>query len=356
MPLKLPKLHLLELATEPGIKNFLFLLVLWYAGIVMYTMLGPSPWTFVFRMVYYTKWSWLNFVLTYTLAVWAIPYSLKHQKYITHVVTIVVCLGAYILARYLYHTYLEPEYYTTYSAKNEKSPYPWYEIVQFEFTRGAQFVFIAYAFRLFIDRVLLERNRRALEQAKLKSELATLRYQLSPHFLFNALNSIYAMALRKSDLTADALLKLSDMFRYVLHQQDELVPIGQEIEHLKRMIDFEHIRFPNSAILTRWQIQPGTEHMMVPPLLLSTFVENAFKHGDPRTNEQPISIRLNLSKQKLEYVVVNPISRSNPENGHAKGLGLYNLGKRLQLTYPDNHFVETVERDWLFFAKIEINL
>jgi LytS/YehU family sensor histidine kinase len=265
-------------------------------------------------------------------------------------------LAVFILIRYLNNLFWLKEYYISYGPNNNKYQQKFLEITMIEAFRGIQFIFIAFSYRLVLDRTIMEKNKRELEKAKLKSELATLRFQLNPHFLFNAFNSLYSMALKKSDSTADALLKLSDMFRYVLQQNEELVHISNEVEHIERLISFEKIRFPESCVILHVDIAPSQRNLMMPPLLLATFVENAFKHGDPGTEDSPISVRLIVTDKKLSYTVINNVSFSNPEGEHRDSFGLSNLRRRLDILFPDNFTLEYTQMENHFFAKMEVNL
>lgn len=347
---------LLTLATKPGWKNFFFLLLLWYAGITVYGLLSNTPDSMLYRYGFYSKFSWPNFVLTYLLAIWVIPYGLKSNKPGKHILLVLLSLAGYCFIRYLNNQYWNPEYYLGYTVKDKASAMPAWNIIKMETLRGLQFVFIAYAYRLLLERVIFLRDRKELEKAKLEAELSALRYQLNPHFLFNSINSIYYLAMRKSDRTPDALLKLADILRYVLNQNDEWISIDKELEYVSHMIGFEKIRFPEGRFDLNVDIVPSRKHMLIPTMLLTPFVENAFKHGDPASAENPVTIRLSITDDLLSYTVTNPIDTSNADPGKRNGLGLENLRRRLNIIYGDRYLIEVKEIDNCYLAKLEVNL
>jgi hypothetical protein len=347
---------MIKLATKPGWKNFFFLLLLWYAGITVYGSLSNSPDSMLYRYAFYTKFSWPNFVLTYVLAIWVIPYGLKADKPMKHILLVVLSILGYCLIRYLNNSYWNPDYYVGYTAKNETYAMSLWHILKMETLRGLQFVFIAYAYRLLLERVIFLRDKKELEKAKLEAELSALRYQLNPHFLFNSINSIYYLSMKKSDRTPDALLKLADILRYVLTQDEEWISIDKELEYISHMISFEKIRFPEGQFNLNVEIAPSGKHMLIPTMLLTPFVENAFKHGDPASRENPVNIRLNITDESLSYTVVNPVDTSNSDPDRKNGIGLENLRRRLNIIYKDKYHMEVKEIDNYFFAKLDINL
>jgi LytS/YehU family sensor histidine kinase len=229
------------------------------------------------------------------------------------------------------------------------------EIISAETMRGLQFIFIAYAYRFIFDWVIIERVKRKLENEKLKSDLALLRYQLNPHFLFNTINDIYYLAIIKSDKTAEALLKLSDLLRYVLHEKEDWVPLEKEIKHLQQFVELHHFRFPDDVV--KMNIENGTNlsSYQIPPLLLTTFVENAFKHGEPGTAEKPVMISIKVHDKVLSYKVLNPIGVATSKDD-SSGIGKPNLEKRLNLLYPGKHKISFNQENGTYIAQLELQL
>jgi LytS/YehU family sensor histidine kinase len=164
------------------------------------------------------------------------------------------------------------------------------------------------------------------------------------------------MALKKSDSTPAALLKLADIFRYVLQEKSEMVTLEKEMDHVKHLISFEKIRFPDSVINFQCELEPANKWLQVPPLMLTAYVENAFKHGDPGTEERPVSIHLKIVNNKLFYSVINPVGTSHTEPEVESGIGLVNLGKRMSILYGSRCLMECESMGEFYSAKLEIDL
>lgn len=205
------------------------------------------------------------------------------------------------------------------------------------------------------DWFVKDRRARILEKEKLQAELTLLRYQLNPHFLFNTINDIYYLALIQSDKTADAILKVSDLLRYVLDEKGDQVSLDKEINHLKEFIRLQEFRFPDQFICVKMDIAEDTHHYQIAPLLLLTFVENAFKHGEPGTQEEPVRIRLSVHNKQLVYEVVNKINNNTTKDA-TTGIGLNNLRRRLSLLYPNRHQLSLREENHYFTAHLQIEL
>lgn len=206
----------------------------------------------------------------------------------------------------------------------------------------------------------LERENRILilSQEKTKAELQFLRSQMQPHFFFNVLNDLYAMALKQSDKTADMILKLSDLMRYVLQESTaDVVPIQKELNYIRNYIDLEKLRYGNRFSVDL-QVKGNVSECLVAPLLLLPFVENAFKHSS--TNEMSgvwISIEIMIDNQELTLVVTNSY---NPEilksNLISSGIGIKNICQRLDILYPARHTFVTEKNDNSYKSTLKINL
>ena len=205
------------------------------------------------------------------------------------------------------------------------------------------------------DWFVKDRETRILQQEKTNAELALLRYQLNPHFLFNTINDIYYLALIQSASTADALLELSDLLRYVLHNKDEKVSVYKEIEYLKQFIKLHLFRFTDDVIVLKTDIdEPGRE-CMIAPLVLSTFLENACKHGQLGTEEIPITALIEIKNKQLLYRVENVIDEGKVKDA-TSGIGLPNLQRRLSLLYPGHHTISLQEKNGKYIAELQIDL
>jgi two-component system, LytTR family, sensor kinase len=200
-----------------------------------------------------------------------------------------------------------------------------------------------------------ERKKNQAEREKSIAELAALKSQLNPHFLFNTLNSIYYLALRKSDSTPDIVLKLSDLMRFVLTEtKAEFIPLEKEIDSIRQYIDLQKLRITDKTQIN-FEITGEITDQKVAPLLLLPFVENAFKFGISAHSYTQISIFLSVMKEKLSFIIRNSkIRQMTP--GETTGTGLKNVRQRLQLSYPGKHALKIQETESVFAVELKIIL
>lgn len=166
-----------------------------------------------------------------------------------------------------------------------------------------------------------------------EQELKYLKNQIHPHFLFNTLNTIYGLALKKSPEVPDIILKLSNLLDYILYQASKPeVPLIDEITHLEQYIDLEKIRF-NDTLKVTFTKEIANEDIFVAPLLLLPFVENAFKHGNIIDGFLNVTIHISVNDNELHFSIKNTFN----ENISKEGLGLINLKDRLDILYPENY-------------------
>lgn len=207
-------------------------------------------------------------------------------------------------------------------------------------------VILVSAFKLLIYNLdALDKNK-SLENKILDSnlemkvqELQYLKKQIHPHFLFNTLNTIYGLALKKSEDTPDTILKLSNLLDYILYQINKpRVNLIDEVLHIKEYIDLEKIRFQDSLIVS-YNYEGIDENTEVAPMLLIPFIENAFKHGEIIDGFLTIDINLKIVKNQLCFSIENT-SFSNTEKDDKVGIGLSNIQKRLDLLYNYNLKIE----------------
>jgi hypothetical protein len=194
-----------------------------------------------------------------------------------------------------------------------------------------------------------------LEQDRADAEVAYLKAQINPHFLFNTLNSIYAMAIDKSDATADAIVKLSGMMRYVLNESgQEYVSLEKEMNYLSDYMDLQRTRLGDTVAL-QFAISGDPRGKRIAPLLLITFIENAFKHGLNPEEDASIAIDLQIKTDELEMYVTN--RKVLPTAMEATdGIGIGNALQRLKLQYPGRHTlkIEETQHDFRVWLSLKI--
>ncbi len=199
------------------------------------------------------------------------------------------------------------------------------------------------------------RNQELIIEKKV-SELNYLKSQTNPHFLFNTLNGIYVLAREKSDVTADTVLRLSDILRYMLYvTQSEQVPLRQEVQIMEDYIELEKLRYDGSLNVS-FDVSIDDPQQMIPPLLFIHLVENAFKHGASEAlTHSFISIDLTVQKEKLRFSIRNSVVQNDSPNTIKENIGLTNLRRQLSLLFTDYQLDLQRTAD-SFTANLTINL
>lgn len=212
---------------------------------------------------------------------------------------------------------------------------------------------LSIVYRLGFDAVKRQQELKERDAEKLASELQFLRARISPHFFFNVLNNLVAMARAKSDRLEGSLLRLSDLMRYVLYEASgDRVPVEREIEYLKSYIELQKMRFEDIRISVN--IHNGSPQHTIEPLLLIPFVENAFKHGTGSINDPFIDIRLSVENFRLRLDISNSVG--NPGSDRNSGIGLKNAQRRLRLAYPERHELSIREERDIFRVNLILEL
>jgi two-component system, LytTR family, sensor kinase len=209
-------------------------------------------------------------------------------------------------------------------------------------------------FRLAYSFIRNQNEKKALENANLNAEVNFLKSQINPHFLFNTLNGIYSQAHSKSEHTEYSILKLSELLRYVLYDSgEEKVDLVKDISYLTNYIELQKIRLSQKVKIV-YEVKGKPEGKQIAPLLLITFVENAFKHGISYTNPSVIDISIVIFEKTLTLVVSNPVVEINSFVGN--GLGLKNVRRRLDLLYSGKYLLDIVHNDSLYIVTLKMNL
>ncbi|MHA6247999.1 sensor histidine kinase [Pontibacter sp. CAU 1760] len=217
---------------------------------------------------------------------------------------------------------------------------------------GLVTVFISSALKVTGNYIRNERRNKELETQKLITELAYLKSQVNPHFLFNTLNNIYALAYKQHPETPDAIMKLSLLMRYMLYESnDALVSLEREVEHINNFIDLQKLRLREQTSI-QLQVQGNLQGKQIAPMLLMTLVENAFKHGLVSKNEVGINMHLDVHEDHLLFSTLN--NTSSHKKREFGGIGLENLQRRLDLLYPGRHELTLKEQEGTFYAGMKI--
>ncbi|HNU87225.1 MAG TPA: histidine kinase [Ferruginibacter sp.] len=214
---------------------------------------------------------------------------------------------------------------------------------------------LALTIKLVRSNIRQKETEQEIIKKKLETELQFLKAQTNPHFLFNTLNNIYALARKKSDDTADVVMKLSKLLRFMLYEsQKQFIHIKDEVQVLDDYIELERIRY-NEKLKLGFNRSIDDESQLIAPLILLPFVENAFKHGASESRfDSYISIRLVLRQQQLEFCIENSKSE-DPASIIPAHIGLNNIRRQLELLYP-GHQLEIESAGNRFMVSLKINL
>ncbi|HEY4650378.1 MAG TPA: sensor histidine kinase, partial [Pontibacter sp.] len=280
---------------------------------VLDVLIGITYWLLIF----YINWLLL------------IPRFLARNQLMLYIAAVVALLMLYGLVKSPVDYFLFRDF-----NPNMESVYSSERLLQYGLG-GLVLVFISSGLKVTGNYIRNERRNKELENQKLVAELAYLKSQVNPHFLFNTLNNIYSLAYKQSPETPDAIMKLSLLMRYMLYESnDTLVSLGKEVEHIHNFIDLQKLRLREHTSI-KFNIQGEIENKRIAPMLLMTLVENAFKHGLVSKNEIGILLNLIVGDNYLLFSTVNNIStHKKREFG---GIGLQNLRQRLNLLYPKSH-------------------
>lgn len=231
------------------------------------------------------------------------------------------------------------------------------DIFRFFFFPGVFFIVAGTLFRLVVNQFGREREQQQRQAEQLTSELKFLRSQVNPHFLFNVLNNLVALARKKSDQIEPALIKLSGLMRYMLYEAgNQSVPLDREVAYLTDFIDLQQLRF-GSTVAVNAELCRIESSRIIEPMLLIPFVENAFKHGTGWVTDPYITIRLRLDGVTLYFSVENRYNPDQPEpKDHQSGIGLANVRKRLPLLYPGRHLLRITDEGGIYSVHLSLQL
>jgi len=284
----------------------------------------------------------LQFLLSVIIIQLLVPYLLSKKKIFLFIfgtlVSIYLMQTLYSIVRIHYFQVNYPQYY------GKRPPYILWERMTsvIAFINNITWLAFPSIILLAIKYYRDQKDIVALKEQKKTTELNLLKNQLNPHFLFNTLNNLYALALKKSDKTPEVIAKLSEILDYMLYQcKDNYVSINKEIELLENYIALEKVRYGNRVeVVFEKSIQ---NNVNIAPLILLTFVENAFKHGvSQELNKGLIELYISATEEEVVFKLKNSKPKTSVENGtrDKKSIGMQNSEKQLDLLYPNAYQLE----------------
>lgn len=325
------------------------------AGWVLYTLFwaavsSPRPLTLL-SVATSAIFTLFNAAAVYTLLLVLVPRLLKKRRYwqFALALALLLALASALLAGALYGWFslVEP-------ALLEVFFHPGNLAVKAVIGSTLTATFPALGVYLIIEWIRVERHNRQLREEKLQAELNVLKNQLNPHFLFNALNSIYFLIKKDPDAAAEALAGFSNLLRYQLYLADaERIPLRQELDYLEQYIQLARLRQPAGLNLTL-ALPRQLNGEQIPPLLLFPLVENAFKHVARKDGE--ICIEASVEGEELRFYIRNNTGLQRRPEADNGGIGLQNVRRRLKLAYPQKHNLDVRDEGRWFEVHLKLNL
>lgn len=334
-------LHVKKLGRQAITNPILSHSLWWFVYLTFNLLLSSLEQDFVFpdTLVYKISHFIICVCLLYLHAIFILNRTLSLKKYLICLGATVAMLAAFCLVSYLLDRFLE--------VLNLRIIIPYFSKPGVYFPAsiltGATFILYSFAYWIlenFISaerqRSIIELHKERLDKAFLKTELTGLKSQINPHFLYNTLNFFYAQSIHYSKNLSKGIMLLSEMMRYALKDDDSegKVALEKEVQHIYNFIEINQLRF-NNRLQVFFEINGNLRYRRIMPLVLITFVENAFKYGELNDPDNPLIIRLTLFENQLNFKTHNLKCKSSYEK--SEGIGLTNTRRRLALGYPNNH-------------------
>lgn len=344
--------------TSQNIRLSLLHLLLWivYIGYESFLLLFVDT-------IHFSFWeTGLNFalyaLLFYTNGSLLLPWLYRRRQYLLFGVLLLVMFGAYALLRYALNSYVLPTLGVTMMRPLGSAKLLWAQTL----SRGIYFLMLSFAYWFASNAVQLEKQKRRQEEqlrltekSLLEAELLSLKSQINPHFLFNALNLFYSQVYPLSESTARGILLLSNIMHYALKETEPngKVMLEEEVHHLQNYIDLNQLRYSH-RLQIRFDLVGNSQFLMILPLVLITFVENCFKHGELFDAQAPLLIRLTLTNNRLHLHTSNK-KRHGPKE-KSTGIGLANTRKRLEAVYPNRHSLHVENGSEYYTCNLTLDL
>ncbi len=302
----------------------------------------------------------------------AVPHTLLKNKPVLALLSFIVCIYLWILLNHYLliviadHFNVQSPYYARGLKSNKQETIAYvlsprnffvglipvfYSISPFFFTKILFSIVRSYSKSFKSDKKAIE-----LQMDKLNLEKDFLKAQLNPHFLFNTLNNLYGLSLRKDAKTPQVITQLSEMMRYTLYESNaEMVPLARELQYLRNYVMLEKMRYKNNTNIVCEIEDSRVDHHVIAPLLTFTFVENAFKYGLKKRNEGYLKMVISVDRNVFNFSIANDKAKKQKVTEFG-GIGLENTRKRLQLLYPGKHKLSIEESEESYSVELTINL
>lgn len=280
-----------------------------------------------------------------------LPRFLQHKNFLRYAMEFIVPFALLMVVRIAFDRFLVDGF-----SGREEWVYSTRFVVQVCMTNLFIVIFVA-MLRFAVEWINLEARKKEVENERLIAELNFLKAQINPHFLFNTLNNLYYLAYSKSENTTEVIAKLSQMMRYMIYDSNHpKVLLKKEIEYMLNYISLEKLRL-NDQVPIKFNVSGNTENIWITPLIFITFLENAFKHGVNNSNRKAwVNISVNLQGSVCFYTVENSKNGDSKESVEKSGIGLRNVQRRLELSYPGAYELDISDTADTYLVKLKLNL
>jgi hypothetical protein len=343
------KLHILGILQNRFLQHFLFWSISFFVLANLFASSGNiQKIDYIYTVIFHLP----ILIGVYINIIFFVPRFLEEKKYLYYLIWVIITIACCTQFNIFFFdkliNYILPGYYFI-------SYYGFFDILKFVVIYFAVSSLLKFSKSWFL---LSDTNRRLsqLQKEKIETELKALKGQINPHFLFNSMNSIYSLALSRSEKTPEIILKLSDIMRYIIYEANtDFVDLSKEINYLNDYIDLQKLRTDNRATI-KFEIVGSLDKVKVAPLLFFPLVENSFKHGvKGSTGKSFINIELLLDDASIRFTIENNLGLiDNVERKEYKGIGLDNVKKRLEMTYPDKHEFSIFKNEDTFKVELKI--
>ena len=216
-----------------------------------------------------------------------------------------------------------------------------------------------YAFIVFLasDWFIKQKRTQELEKKNLQSELAMLKNQINPHFLFNTLNNIDSMIKKNPDCASQSIVELSEMMRYMIYEANvEKVPLKKELDYIDNYLHLQKLQYGN-AELVEYTVSGDSEHIEIAPMLFISFIENAFKHCTNKETKHAIRFSFLLDAHQICFEAMNIADKTQTiSKDKTPGIGLDTIKRRLEIMYPQQHDLQIIEKNYLFCVSLTLKI
>jgi two-component system, LytTR family, sensor kinase len=290
-------------------------------------------------------------LFTYFTLYFLLPRFLLPGKYSSFFIWFTVSwLIAGLFQRYISHSVQYPLYYPEYLSEELL----WFPKVVKSAVSLIPITVSAVAIKLLKYWYANQQAQQILTEEKLNAELKFLKTQIHPHFLFNTLNNLYALTLKKSERAPEMVLKLSELINYMLYEcKSDQVPLSKEVKFIQNYVDIEKMRY-GEKLDVDMRVNGNVNDRTIAPLIILPFVENCFKHGASE-NLQQSWVKITIDSY-ADHVIVKVENSKSGKNGNGnEGIGIQNVKRRLALQYPGNHELKLINGEETFLVVLSIN-